>query len=138
MNLCKDDPGVKNALGFLMTREVAHQKSFEKALYSIQNNFPPGKMPGQPEFENTYYNMSQGPGDMRGPWNAPEHFDYADTREDQMAVDGHDGTASVKLDAEGEQATQAMTQRLASDALSDPLTGAELGMGRPDSSDTPS
>jgi len=27
-----DDPGVKDALGFLMTREVAHQLSFEKAL----------------------------------------------------------------------------------------------------------
>jgi Mn-containing catalase len=27
-----DDPGIKDALGFLMTREVAHQKSFEKAL----------------------------------------------------------------------------------------------------------
>jgi Mn-containing catalase len=38
-----DDPGVKEALGFLMTREVAHQKSFEKALYSIEPNFPPGK-----------------------------------------------------------------------------------------------
>ncbi len=25
-----DDPGIKDALGFLMTREIAHQKSFEK------------------------------------------------------------------------------------------------------------
>ena len=25
-----------------MTREVAHQKSFEKALYAIENNFPTG------------------------------------------------------------------------------------------------
>ncbi len=30
-----DDVGVKDALGFLMTRKVAHQLSFEKALYSI-------------------------------------------------------------------------------------------------------
>ena len=41
-----DDPGVKDALGFLMTREIAHQKSFEKALYAIEPNFPPGKLPG--------------------------------------------------------------------------------------------
>ncbi|HDR9204971.1 TPA: manganese catalase family protein, partial [Burkholderia vietnamiensis] len=27
-----DDPGIRDALGFLMTREVSHQKSFEKAL----------------------------------------------------------------------------------------------------------
>lgn len=40
-----DDPGVKDTLSFLMTREVAHQLSFEKALYSIRNNFPPGKLP---------------------------------------------------------------------------------------------
>ena len=40
-----DDPGVKDALVFLMTREVAHLQSFEKALYSISPNFPPGKQP---------------------------------------------------------------------------------------------
>ena len=49
-----DDPGIKEALGFLMTREIAHQKSFEKALYSIEPNFPPGKLPGMPEFANMY------------------------------------------------------------------------------------
>ncbi|MGY3010282.1 manganese catalase family protein, partial [Ewingella americana] len=47
-----DDPGVKDALRFLMTREVAHQLSFEKALYAIQDNFPPGKLPPVPEFES--------------------------------------------------------------------------------------
>jgi Mn-containing catalase len=34
-----DDPSIKDALGFLMTREIAHQKSFEKALYAITDNF---------------------------------------------------------------------------------------------------
>src|SRR5688572_28292167 len=53
-----DDPGVKDALGFLMTREVAHQKSFENALYAIAPNFPPGKVPGMPEFTDKYYDMS--------------------------------------------------------------------------------
>jgi Mn-containing catalase len=63
-----DDPGIKDALGFLMTREIAHQKSFEKALHSIQPNFPQGKLPGNPEFTNVYFNMSKGD-DARGPWN---------------------------------------------------------------------
>lgn len=54
------DPDVKDALGFLMTREAAHQKSFEKALYAITPNFPPGKLPDVPEFTNKYYDMSQG------------------------------------------------------------------------------
>jgi Mn-containing catalase len=60
-----DDPGVKEALGFLMTREISHQQSFEKALYSMQKNFPPGKLPGMTEFENVYFNMSTGDGDAR-------------------------------------------------------------------------
>ena len=74
MNLCKDDPDVTDALGFLMTREIAHQKSFEKALYSIQDNVPPGKLPGQPDLVDKYYSMSQGEGEMRGPWNASDPF----------------------------------------------------------------
>jgi len=37
-----DDVGVKDTLTFLMTREVAHQKMFEAALASIEENFPPG------------------------------------------------------------------------------------------------
>src|SRR4051795_4177657 len=45
-----EDPGVREALGFLMTREIAHQKSFEKALYAISPNFPPGKTAGDPRF----------------------------------------------------------------------------------------
>src|SRR5690606_40663154 len=45
-----DDPGVKDALAFLMTREAAHQLSFEKALQSIRNNFPPGKLPPIEEY----------------------------------------------------------------------------------------
>ena len=129
MNLCKDDPDVKDALGFLMTREIAHQKSFEKALYSIKDNFPPGKLPGHPDFVDTYYNMSQGEGDMRGPWNASEQFEYVNDRDDQMAVDGGDGSASVNLSLEDTEVSQAMRQRLASDTASDPTTGADLGAG---------
>ena len=41
------DAGVREALGFLMTREISHQQSFEKALYAIQPNFPPGQAAGQ-------------------------------------------------------------------------------------------
>jgi Mn-containing catalase len=64
---CTNDRDVKQALGFLMTREIAHQKSFEKALYAIEPNFPAGKLPGMPEFADTYYNMSEGDADARGP-----------------------------------------------------------------------
>jgi Mn-containing catalase len=124
-----DDPGVKEALGFLMTREIAHQKSFEKALYSIQENFPPGKLPGMGRFVDTYFNMSQGEGDMNGPWNSGEQWEPVDEREGQMAVDGGDGTASVDLPGDDAETLTAMVSRLASDVEQDPLTGADLGAG---------
>lgn len=126
INLC-DDPDVKDALGFLMTREIAHQKSFEKALYAMEGHFPPGKLPGQPDFTHTYFNMSQGEGDMRGPWNQGDRWEYVENRGDQAAVDGGDGTAQVRLSTEDAELEQAMLMRTMSDPDSDPTTGAELG-----------
>jgi Mn-containing catalase len=124
-----DDPGVKEALGFLMTREIAHQKSFEKALYSIEPNFPPGKQPGMPAFTNVYYNMSQGQGDMRGSWNQGEQWDFVSDRDKQMAVDGGDGTAQVTLPTSDIDVLKQMAARTMSDPTAEPLTGAELGKG---------
>ena len=123
-----DDPGVREALGFLMTREIAHQKSFEKALYAIEPNFPPGKMPGDPQFTNVYFNMSQGEGDMRGPWNSGEQWDFVEERGHQRAVDGGDGRAHVELQRDEATALRAMSDRSKSDPASNPTTGAELGM----------
>ncbi|SEK05449.1 manganese catalase family protein [Achromobacter sp. NFACC18-2] len=121
-----DDPGVKDALGFLMTREVSHQRSFEKALYSMEPNFPPGKLPGDPRFSSVYFNMSQGEGDMRGPWNSDANFEYISDREEQGSVDG-DGMPNVNLTEDEVLALQAMAARTASDPSSDPVTGTELG-----------
>lgn len=64
-----DDPYVKNSLTFLMTREVAHAQMFEAALNSIQPNFPPGVLQGDPRYSNTYFNMSSDGQPVRGPWN---------------------------------------------------------------------
>ena len=119
-----DDPGVREALGFLMTREVSHQKSFEKALYSISPNFPPGKRPPVPEYASVYYKMSQGDETVAAPWNSGHGLGI---RPGEPAVDGGDGEASVSLDGAQSSALQAMTQRLASDPTTDPETGAELG-----------
>ncbi|MCC4585977.1 manganese catalase family protein [Xanthomonas sp. NCPPB 1067] len=124
-----DDPGIVDALRFLMTREVAHQKSFEKALYSIEPNFPPGKLPGDPRFTDTYYNTSQGEGDMVGPWNAGEQWEVVADREQQAAVDGGDGSATVALDKTQAAALDAMSLRLLSNPELDRVTGADLGAG---------
>lgn len=122
------DAGVKEALGFLMTREIAHQKSFEKALYAISPNFPPGKRPGEPKFTNKYFNTSQGDGgDVSGPWNSGPQWEVVSDREKQCAVDGGDGTASVALDRDEERQIESAAQRTKSRTDSDPMTGAELG-----------
>lgn len=120
-----DDVGVKDALGFLMTREVAHQISFEKALYSIRNNFPPGKLPPIEQYSNVYYNMSAGEGDIRGSWNSDENFDYI--ADPMPAVDGGDGGASVMLPNDQAADVTNLATRTASDRSLNPTTGAELG-----------
>ena len=125
-----DDPGIKEALGFLMTREVAHQKSFEKALYSIEDNFPPGKLPGVERYANMYVNTSQGEGDMTGPWNEGQQWERVDDLNQVMPVDiGGDGTASVTLSPAQSSAVTAMAARLKSDRTLDPMTGVDLGAG---------
>lgn len=63
-----DDPYVQETLRFLMTREVAHFQMFQAALETIQPNFPPGVLQGDPRYSNPYFNMSNG-GNARGPWN---------------------------------------------------------------------
>ncbi len=125
-----DDPGIKGALGFLMTREIAHQKSFEKALYSIEDNFPPGKLPGVEKYANLYVNASQGEGDMQGPWNSGEQWQRVDDLNEVLPADsGGDGTASVVLGPVETAAMEKMAIRLKSDPTSDPVTGADLGAG---------
>jgi Mn-containing catalase len=122
-----DDAGIKDALGFLMTREIAHQKSFEKALHSIQPNFPQGKLPGVPEFTSVYYNMSKGD-DAQGPWNSGGDWEFV--ADPQPAVDGGDGLATVGVTAADAEVLKAMASRTASDVGSDPTTGADLGSGQ--------
>ncbi|HEY6916906.1 MAG TPA: manganese catalase family protein [Allosphingosinicella sp.] len=125
-----DDPGIKEALGFLMTREVAHQKSFEKALYSIRDNFPPGKLPPVERYASTYVNASQGEGDMRGPWNDGDQWERIDDIFGHLPADeSGDGHASVDLDSDDRQIAKQFMLRTQSDIGTDPLTGADLGAG---------
>jgi Mn-containing catalase len=63
-----EDPLVHESLRFLMTREIAHFQQFSAALATIQPNFPPGVLQGDPRFTHAYFNMSNG-ADVRGPWN---------------------------------------------------------------------
>ena len=83
LNFC-DDPGSKDALMFLMTREIAHMKSFMLALDSVgKDPLEIGQIPPDPKFVNKYFNDSTGTGpqgetDTRGPWNT-DGFEYEES-----------------------------------------------------------
>lgn len=124
-----DDPGIKDALGFLMTREIAHQKSFEKALYAIKDNFPPGKLPGIARYASTYVNTSQGEGDTTGPWNDGEQWDRIDDVIDSLPADGGSGDANVDLPGPTAKAAASLMKRTQSRPDHDATTGADLGAG---------
>ncbi|MCP3442323.1 DUF892 family protein [Bradyrhizobium sp. CCGUVB14] len=70
-----DDAGTKDALQFLMTREITHMKAFSLALESMGK--PPlsiGRIAPTPGLVDQFFNDSTGAGDhgeidTRGPWN---------------------------------------------------------------------
>ena len=77
-----DDPGTKDALQFLMTREITHMKAFMAALESMgKNPLEIGLIPPTPKMVDLFFNDSsgqndEGDADFRGPWNADEDFVY--------------------------------------------------------------
>ncbi len=70
-----DDAGSKDALQFLMTREITHMKAFMAALESLgKDPLEIGKIPPSRDIVNMFFNDSTGTGDdgemdERGPWN---------------------------------------------------------------------
>jgi Mn-containing catalase len=74
------DAGTKDALQFLMTREITHMKAFTAALESLNKpRFMIGKIPPTPGLVDQFFNTSTGQGedgevDARGPWNQGEEL----------------------------------------------------------------
>ena len=73
INFC-DDPGTKDALQFLMTREITHLKAFMAALDSMgKDPLEIGTIPPTPGVVDMFFNDStgkeNGESDQRGPWN---------------------------------------------------------------------
>ena len=72
------DAGTKDALQFLMTREITHMKAFTAALESMNKpRFMIGRIPPTPGLVDQFFNTSTGQGedgelDARGPWNEGE------------------------------------------------------------------
>lgn len=60
-----DDQGTKDALQFLMTREITHMKAFSAALDSLgKNPFSIGQLPPTEGVVDEYYNDSTGSGEQ--------------------------------------------------------------------------
>ena len=60
-----DDQGSKDALQFLMTREITHMKAFSAALDSLgKDPFSIGQLAPTPGLVNEYYNDSTGEGEI--------------------------------------------------------------------------
>src|SRR5436190_8106551 len=84
INFC-DDPGTKDALQFLMTREITHMKAFMAALDSMgKPALSIGKIPPTQGLVDEFYNDSTGKGDhgeidARGPWNKGNGWKFVDS-----------------------------------------------------------
>jgi Mn-containing catalase len=64
INFC-DDVGTKDALQFLMTREITHMKAFALTLQSMSKPaFSIGRIAPTPGVVNQFFNESTGSGDM--------------------------------------------------------------------------
>jgi Mn-containing catalase len=81
INFCTD-AGTKDALQFLMTREITHMKAFAAALESMKK--PPlmiGRIAPSAGLVNQFFNDSTGTGDhgeidARGPWNQGADWEF--------------------------------------------------------------
>lgn len=71
------DPGTKDTLVYLLTREISHTKMFMKALDSLGKLTDPLFGNIKPDDTvNIYYNLSSNGQDSRGPWNSEPDFQY--------------------------------------------------------------
>jgi Mn-containing catalase len=78
------DAGTKDALQFLMTREITHMKAFTAALESMgKPRFMIGRIPPTPGLVDQFFNDSTGAGedgeiDARGPWNEGGDWEWVE------------------------------------------------------------
>ncbi len=79
-----DDRGTKDALQFLMTREITHMKAFIIALDTLgKDALSIGKIPPTPKVVDKFFDDSTGKGDhgeinARGPWNEGNGFELVE------------------------------------------------------------
>ena len=83
INFC-NDAGTKDALQFLMTREITHMKAFTAALESLgKPRFVIGRIAPSAGLVDQFFNDSTGQGDhgeidARGPWNEGDEWEFVE------------------------------------------------------------
>jgi len=100
INFCRD-AGTKDALQFLMTREITHMRAFALALESMGR--PPlsiGQIAPTPQLVDQYFNDSTGEGDhgeidARGPWNEGSPWEFVEAPAFQDAKSTNSDTSAV-------------------------------------------
>lgn len=123
INFC-DDAGTKDALQFLMTREITHMKAFSLALESMgKPAFSIGRIAPTPGLVNQFFNDSTGSGDngeidTRGPWN--EGSDWVFTESPAIQA-GEPGPATAIMTESSPPADEAGLGELLLDELRDIL-----------------
>jgi Mn-containing catalase len=114
INFC-DDAGTKDALQFLMTREITHMKAFAAALESMKKPaFSIGRIAPTPGLVNQYFNDSTGTGDegeidARGPWNEGGSWEFMSS---PALSDGSDTEAVIKTESSPPTAPDGMQDLL--------------------------
>lgn len=105
INFC-DDAGTKDALQFLMTREITHMRMFSLALESMgKPPFTIGKIAPTKGLVDQIFNDSTGRGDhgeidARGPWNEGEPWQFVESPAVQAMKNGDSGGEAVPIQAE--------------------------------------
>jgi len=112
-----DDAGSKDALQFLMTREITHMKAFMAALESLgKDPLQIGHIPPTPDIVNKYFNDSTGVGDdgetdERGPWNEGDGIEYVEAPTQPIATATEQEVTREIQRATGRRTTSTTTQQ---------------------------
>ena len=125
INFCRDS-GTKDALQFLMTREITHMRAFTLALETMgKPMFSIGKIAPTPGLVDQFFNDSTGEGDHgeidgRGPWNEGEPWEFVEAPAFQD-MKGHSAEGPSVHAASSELSDAEPIQELLVDQLRDIL-----------------
>src|SRR5580704_4290715 len=98
INFCRD-AGTRDALQFLMTREITHMKAFTAALESMgKPAFSIGRIAPTAGLVNQFFNDSTGEGehgeiDTRGPWNEGGDWEFVQAPALQDLTEDSEGSS---------------------------------------------